>query len=117
MKIDQLSQSVCTSMVPWQGEEVAIRHRHVTPAIEARVRELTSQSRQEEDPAAGPYLVGALLEILVGWDVTDETGREVPVTRDVLGELPIPFLLACLESATATIRPNQRSGGTSAAGS
>ena len=112
MRLSDLAKDRRTVTVTVNGGTVSVTYRPggITPQSEDALRELIAEQR------AGASLVAMLSGILVEWDLQDDEGQPYPMDAESLRRLPTVFLSAIAEGISADLRPNQPSGGSSAAG-
>lgn len=98
-----------TINVNYLGDNVAITYRpgEMTPR---KTSEIVEQAQTGE--VANPT-VELLLNALVSWEIVDDQGKELPVTRELLEDAPGPFLNAISEAIGEDARPKTKSAGKS----
>lgn len=105
ISLADLTRATRTVAVEYDGHTVNLTYTpgKLTPAVEARLNDANEHNR----PASG--VADELAQIIVGWDVTDEKGKPVEVTTELLHEFPTRFLLACVQAIGSDARPNAQS--------
>lgn len=84
---DKLAETK-TITVTWDDDtaDVSYHPNVVTPALLEQVDEAGREDNLD--------VMGVLLEpVLDWWDVLDEKGKRIPVTRETIRNMPMPFLL------------------------
>jgi hypothetical protein len=92
------------------GEEIlsiTYRPSGFTPATEEKLDDLVQGKR------IGKPLVDFLLDTLVAWDLLDDQGNVLPISRQVLAKLPLAFLARLFRAITEDLRPNPPTAGES----
>jgi len=94
-----------TFVIEWMGERVTFVYR---PALvnPARIDEVQEAQAVNPDMSQGETWL-LLLSPLVSWDIEDEGGNPVPVSAEILEQLPTPFLEAILAGMRSAVRPTQ----------
>lgn len=113
VRVSHLVRDQRVITLPLDGETVVITYRPggLTPETEDRLREYA------DDQRGGAMLVAWLADVLVEWDVLDDTGQPLAPTAGNLRRLPTVFLAQVARAIAEDMRPNPQSGGLSAAGS
>lgn len=108
VKLGDLSAKTRTVTVSYEGETVAVDYLpgRVTMAVQARMDAAQSMSAG----TANQELTSVLTEILAGWDILDEDGERLPVTADLVRQLPVTFLAALTMAIFEDLRPNAPTG-------
>ncbi len=81
--------------VPIAGGTLHVEYRPdaLTPALLARLKAVSLGGTADENLDA---LFDACVDVLAGWDLTDDADLPIPPTRETLAELPGSLLLAVL---------------------
>ena len=112
MRLSHVTQDRRTLPIPVSGETLTIVYRpsSLTPEQEDKLRE------QLADQRGGPALAALLAEMLVSWDLTDDSDTAYAVDEPTLRQLPTTFLATLATAITEDMRPNPTSAGISGAG-
>lgn len=105
ISLNHLENDVRSATVYYAGESARITYRpsESTPNKNAaRVEAFESDGNK-----AGVALLCALL---ISWDVLDNEGVPLPITPEVLSDLPDPFLTAILNACQEDMYPKKKSG-------
>lgn len=94
--LTDLQGNTRTLTVEYDGDTVTIVYRPgaITPS--------SSQDFSRQTTA------DQLLELLVSWDVLDDKGKALPVSKDLLDTLPARFLAHLVSAIVGDLRPNVR---------
>lgn len=77
----------------------------ITPRV---MREMRDTPDEEQDNIG--RIMDQLSRFVSAWDVLDEQGDRLPVSVEVMTELPNPFLLAVLNAVVADMSPTPTTG-------
>ncbi len=113
MKISELMRDRRTVIIPVGDDDVAITYRPagLTPETEENL------TKYANDQRGGAALVAFLADCLVEWDITDDSGKPLPINTKTLSKLPIVFLGQVVSAISEDMRPNPPSAVTYGAGS
>lgn len=86
--------------------DLAVWHRPLTPANQARLEEIREeiQAAGTEDSGAKSVLIAQLSYLLTRWDIT-EGGEPIAPTADALAEFEFEFLVAIQEAIFEPLYP------------
>lgn len=106
-----LKGNVRTVNVSYQGDSFAITYR---PSEFSPVKGKAHQKRvNDPEDEADNLAVELLAAGLVSWEVVDEGGEMLPLTRENLEQFPGGLLLAMLGAVNEDSTPNPKSAGKS----
>jgi len=102
-----------TVAVEWEGETINVEYRPqaVNPAFESSLRNLVQNSSGKTEAEQWAVVLGAVS----GWDLVDGK-KPLPVSTEVLSELPSSLLQKILVDILADARPKAPTAALSAAG-
>lgn len=119
LKRSTMADKVRVISVAWEDEtlDVGIRPGRYTPALVDRMSAAVRAAEEAEKAgdadaasAAVADVADATAEVIAWWDVLDDDGERLPVTREVLDSLPLLFVQHVMSEAGAAIRPPARKG-------
>lgn len=120
MKLAALVGAERTVLVPVPGSDpqdeeavkVVYRPGAITLEVAERVSDLAGGGTSEV------HAIAELLEtVLVSWDLENEDGTKLGVTKDEIKKVPFLFLFQVIEVVTGDSRPDPQTGGPSDDGS
>lgn len=88
MKFSDLLNRRFSVVVSWKDVTVTVTYR----------LEVLGRKRWAGLAAPDSDLATVLAELLESWDITDDAGDPLPVTRETLDELPVPLMRAMLRA-------------------
>lgn len=96
ISLAELQSNLRTLVIDYDGEKVQVVYRPgiLTPAT--------------NDDFAKQSVVEQLETLLVSWDVLDDKGKPLPVTTDLLNQLPGRFLAHIAAEISGDMRPNAK---------
>ena len=91
-----------TVTIKYFGDDCQVTYKPsvLTPTIE-------DELRASDDTHA---LIDVLCEMITAWEVEDEEGAPLPITPDVMGNLPNALLGAIMQGCREDMIPKARSG-------
>ena len=103
IKLSDLTKATKTIPVPVPDGEVSITYKtsFYTPKVEAMVASMTA------DNAPLAANVKILADALVSWDITDDDGKIIPITQDIIGELGMHFIIAIFTAIAEDSTPKK----------
>lgn len=99
ISIAQLQKATRRIEVEYDGQTVGVTYcpGTLTPAYIAGLE--------------GRRLEEQVVELVTAWEITDDTGKDLPVSAELAAGLPLPFLAAITEAINGDLRPNGRRAG------
>ena len=110
VSLSQLQNRRKTVEIEYDTETVQVVYNPAAITVKT-LQELTSG----DDKAHA--LIRNLQLFMVDWDVEDGDGNKVPISAELLEELPIDFLVAISEGIDKDVQPGEAKGATSKGGS
>ena len=100
ISLNHLKNDKRTITADYFGDPVNLVYKpsELTPTVEAEIRD-NDQS-----------VVKVFCKLIVNWDVVDEKGEELPITEEVVGEMPSAFLNALIYACRDDMIPKVKSG-------
>ncbi len=94
ISLGELQNNTRSLVVDYDGEKVQVVYR---PGV------ITPGSGTE---FAAQGVVEQLERLLVSWDITDDKGKALPVSTELLNQLPGRFLAHVADAVSGDMRPN-----------
>ena len=105
IRLSDLAAKTRTVTVDFEGTPIEVTYLpgRMTMATQQRLQKST------ELPAgkANRELATILAELVAGWDVTDDNGAPLPVTEELVRQLPLRFVTALTTELFEDINPNE----------
>lgn len=105
MTLSKVQAKEGTTTVLWEDETVDVGYHPaaVTPAMLEQVQEAAKSTNLD--------VIGLMMEpMLAWWDVLDDDGQRLPVTAEVIREIPLAFTMAVLKQVQTAMQPPDAEG-------
>lgn len=92
MRLSAAVSKANTIEVEFDNEEtlkVEYRPASYTPAQLSKMRAESEAAAENDEDAALSRMVDTMLQLLVSWDLTEDDGTEIPLTREALQHVPL----------------------------
>lgn len=115
IRLEDLAKTTKRVTFEYDGEPVTVEYRlnAVTPQQGELIERLTSMFggavTLSEENKVNEQLIDVLNWLVVSWDVLDDKGKPLPVTKTWLRKLPSAFLYTLFGEILADLRPNAQS--------
>lgn len=109
LTLSQLKNDKADCDMEYAGETVQITYRpgRFTPAFVAEMTEWQKKAGETD----AQFLVKVLLDLMLGWDVTEEEGGPVmAITAESLSQFPFSFLSALLQALLSDAAMGKQTG-------
>lgn len=104
IKLHQLRDQTAPATVQYEGHEIKLEYR--VAAFTAEVESRLHQADDEHRPVNG--LAEVLEKIVAAWDILDDNDKPLPVTLELLRQLPFGLLQEMVTAIAEDLSPNVR---------
>ena len=107
IKLHQLREETASIDVVFDTHEITIEYR--IAAFTAEIESRLHQADDEKKPANG--LAEVLCQIVKAWDILDEDDTPLPVTLELMRQLPYALMQEMVKAIVEDLSPNVKSAG------
>lgn len=115
IRLSDLRANKRTVAVEYDGETLNVEYR--PQAVNPEYQDWLKNLGQREAKTSEAELWEKILAVVSGWDLLDDDGQPLPVSREFIAMLPTDLLMAITWAIQEDAGPNRRSAGSSGAGS
>ena len=109
ISLSDLKSNVRKITVPYFEDEFYVKYRpaELTPEVESKIRKAAANP---DDDKEGNILVTTICNLLTEWEVLDGKGEPLPITYEIVDQMPSAFLSAILNACREDMVPKSKSG-------